>query len=287
MQITFDEKRSENASIDDNKPENTNKITLYEYEYLTKNTIRNIFYTNKEYEMIEKFVSFANDKTKYKWKSIHSNDSIDSFEGEYVQSGDNSSGICIARGTVIINCNPEDVFFGYDDYTKIKDLDENCLDVELKHKYDDHRRIMSGSFKAPFPFRSREFLFKEIRSLIDNKGNIINNLEIFNIENKFKMKGRSSVCLGFSIKSDECPFEDIIRNKHVRCNLKFGGYYFQSIGNNKCRAIYLVCMDLGGWIPAWFTNVILPQQSKNILKMKDYIDNALQKMKNNHIEIRK
>eukprot|EP01084_Bolivina_argentea_P159917 278534_1 len=281
MEILAEEKRSETEDTEDTNDDS--KVSLYDYECMTKYpTIKHPIYTDKEFTKIQQFIEFANDSTKYEWRCIPSN--IDDFTMEYVASSSTTKGICIARGTVIIDCNPEMLFFGYDDYTKIKELDENCLSVELKHKYDDNRRIICSTFNAPSPAWNREFLFKEMRSIVDNEGHIIHQTEddkpqVMDVSNGFaKMEGRSSVCLGFSIESEECPFEDVVQKQHVRCDLQFGGYYFQNIGDNKCKATYLVCMDLKGWIPTWFSNIILPQQSKNILTMKRYIESLMKKM---------
>ena len=103
------------------------------------------------------------------------------------------------------------------------------------------------------------------------------------------MERRSSVCLAYSVgtQQDEepLPFVDRVRPKHSRCDLKIGGYHFRKIGDRKCEVTYLVCIDLGGWIPNWISNLILPQQGKNVLRLKEYIENLLDTAKNTYPEL--
>ncbi len=123
-----------------------------------------------------------------------------------------------------------------------------------------------------------------MRALIDAEGSIIHHSDkakgqIFDVFKDFAhVKGRSCASLAFSIESKDCPFDDEVRKKHVRCDLKFGGYFMRDIGDNKCKATYVVCMDLKGWIPPIASNLILPQQASNVLKVKALIERLLQKM---------
>lgn len=287
------------------------RLSLYDIETTAKSKQRPLIYTEREYEMIEQFIEFATDSIKYQWNELKSTttDGI-KYTVEFVDSNNGGKGICIVRSRTIIHCKPEDFFIGYDDHRKIKDLDADCLDIRLMHKYDDHRRIISGSFAAPFPFQNREFLFKEMRALVDDQDRVIRHhidcdsdddtkcknvkrvhseKQIFDLFKEYTpMARRSSVCLAFSVgtKEDErpLPFEDRVRPKHARCDLKIGGYLFRSIGDNQCEVTYLVCMDLGGWIPKWITNLILPQQGTNVLRLKEYIEDLLERSKNTYPE---
>ena len=73
MDTTFSVKQQvvkSGANTDDAGNVESPRLSLYDIEATAKSKQRPLLYTEREYGMIEQFIEFANDSTKYRWNEL-------------------------------------------------------------------------------------------------------------------------------------------------------------------------------------------------------------------------
>lgn len=241
-------------------------------------------YNQSDIESLHNLLEIARDENKYQWIPLETKD--DRLQAEYL-----SNSQCILRSHCVVNATPEDLFHGLKDYKRLQHIDPGCLDIVLKHQYDAHRRIVSGSYHAPYPYRNREFLFKQMRALLDDKHHLIHKQDQKDKFNEYEItkeftpiKGRSAVSLATSVDPEKCPFVDVPRPKHTRGTIHVAGTILTDIGDGQSKLTYVVSTDFGGYIPKWMQKWVLPRQADNALKIKDYMERQVEHAKRTKVE---
>ena len=176
------------------------------------------------------------------------------------------AGICMSRGICEINCLPEDKqCTAFETAQEALNFNPYLQEFIVYKNINSRTRIISSSVKLPGPVNKRELIFKQLNGFADANGKIIQDV---NMDDYKKIKKRKAFKYSTSVDMDEIKK----RPKHIRAEIIHAGQVTEQIDDKRSKLIYITCMNLKGWIPKQIMKLTMKEQSKAVLKLKQFLE---------------
>jgi len=160
--------------------------------------------------------------------------------------------ITFLRGRAEIPTTAKAVFeFIKDSELCMRILDPMCYEFEIVEQVDEVRSVLYGIFQTPFPLANRDFVWAA--------------------QDVWREDEQIGISCGISVEHDDKP--DNVPGV-VRGELRTSGYFMQTNKDkeNTCIVNYVVLADPKGFIPVWVVNLVVKDQAKNLIRLKEYFE---------------
>eukprot|EP01084_Bolivina_argentea_P151838 264979_1 len=243
--------------------------------------LEDLYDVEKEETLLKSFIEVALSHQDETWTKANTKDPNLFIDYKFLPN----DSLCTVRGQTAIPNASVDKFYdfaepGYDDYYAWgKSCDKMCTESTCIQSIDINHDVVYGSYDSGvWTVSPRDFCYMQVRSKwTDYKASDGNTYDI-------------ACTLCYSV-DETYPFYRGVKAKHVRGELKYGGYVFINLKDNNgtmdtsgCKVCYVVYLDPKGWIPSWVVNLVAPDQGmvvKGLLENWPKVEWLMQQRKNN------